>query len=173
MTQFDITDPPTTYRKFRKAILSSIEEAEVEEDEEYPMCLFLVNRENEADIVYPQEIIEELEEELDEEEVGDIPAPFVVNKIFPQKLKEFNSKFFAIVFQGTYTDEDGDIFDIVLVLSGCAPGYSDLMGEMDLLKAEIFVEEDGYCDLEPWEKMELDHLPELVTSFRRAIVNQG
>jgi hypothetical protein len=163
---FDVDDPPTTYRKFRRVILRLLEETEMETDEEYPVCLFLVSRQNEGDIIYPEEIAEELG--LDEE----FPMTPIIHSLFPTRTAEFNSKFFAIVFQGTYETEAEEEVDILIVLSGSGPSSDDPSGAIDFLRAEI-VEEDNELQLEPWQKMSSDTFPDLVIPFRRSVCPQG
>jgi hypothetical protein len=170
---FDIENPPTSYRKFRKNILSTIENAEVDEDEEYDVALFLVSRDNEGDIISPQTIIDELAEEVDSDlPEAILPESFIVENIFPNRIKDFNSKFFAIVFQATHLDEDDEEFQVVICLLGSGPTAQNFVGDIDLLKAQIY-EEDGELGLDPWQPVALDVFSSLVIPYRRAICPQG
>jgi hypothetical protein len=160
MRVFDEDSPPENYKDFRKEILRTIEEAQIEtEEEEFPTALFMVDRENNGKIVYVSD--------LDEEFEPDTPVEYIIQTHFPLMVQQNNSKFFAFVFQGMrwIDNEDGD--EVVAILSGS-------IDNMDIYFAEIIRdEEEEFCELEPWEKESVSNFGDLVVPFRRSICPQG
>jgi hypothetical protein len=156
---FDEYDPPDSYKKFRKQVMQTVEEAEVEEDDEFDCALFMVNRVPEGKILYIEDILP------DEEEQETLSISFLLETVFPHIIKKNNSKFFAFVMPAMKNSETGEPHEIVLLLSGS-------VGATDLFSAEATVE-DGYYELEPWQKEDVMQYSDLVVPFRRAIVLEG
>jgi hypothetical protein len=153
---FDTSDPPKTYKKFRKAVIQAVEGLEIEEEENFPAALFIVSRDGKADIQYVEEIVEENEE---------VEVNMIIMSIFPSFVKMNNSKFFALVLPGTYTEPNGEEQEIVTMLSGS-------MEDTELMIAEID-RSDYEAELEPWEKQNIMNFSNLIVPYRRAITPQG
>lgn len=153
---FDPTDPPHTYKAFKKSIIKSVESLEIEEDEDWPIALFVVTREHEGVIKYSEEILQEHEE---------INEATVLMQIFPAIIKAMNARFFALVLPGEISDGQ-ESQEIITILSG------DLINT-DICVSKIDREEEIYADLDPWEKQEIMNFTTLATPYRRSVVLQG
>jgi hypothetical protein len=156
---FDPDNPPKTYNKFRKEILRTIEDTEVDYGEEYPTALFIVDRDFEGDIIYIEDVIEEVEEDIGEEP----ELPYIIETILPDIVQKRNSKFFAMVFPGTH---GGKEIEIVSVLCGA-------IESTNIYYAEVVREKGEPTETEPWIEDNILDYPNLSVPFRRAIVIQG
>ncbi len=159
MSSFDVDSPPDTYKKFRKEILNTIEEAEIDEDEQYPTALFMVDKDGEGDILYVSDFIDE--GEFDEE----TPLQMIIEKVLPNIVRDNNSKYFAFVFPGHKIDDDEQV-EIVGILTGS-------IFSTDMYCAEVFREQEEFAELDQWERDDTETYPSLVIPFRRAITYQG
>jgi len=173
---FDTDNPPKSYEKFKKQVLRGIEDADLEGEENFPAALFLVNRKNEAKIIYVDALIEEIEEdpeefleafELSEEEVEDfeISLQFIVNGVLPNRIKSFGSKYFCMVFGAIKTTQDEEAEKIVVALMGW-------LNETEVFFANVF-KENGQLQTSMWKEDNVYDYEELAMNFRRAITYQG
>lgn len=153
---FNENDPPTTYKDFRKQVLKTVSEAEIDCDDDYETAVFMVNRDNEGKIVYAQDIYEDTD--------GELSPETILYMILPHHIRTFNSKFYAVVLP-TEVYLGGKEEEFVLLLVG------DL-DNTELLKAPIEVNHN-MLELLPWEQIDLEDFDDLVIPFRRSIVLQG
>lgn len=154
---FDVDNPPDTYKKFKRAIIKTIEAEEIlSEDEDFETALFIVNRNKEGDIVYADDIWELRQ--------GNVTPEEILYSIFPDKIRKFNSKYFALVMAAAKKFGD-DIEDIVILMTGD-------MNQIEVM-VSILDREDYYVELEPWEKESVMNFPDIGAVFRRAITLQG
>lgn len=158
-TEFDPDNPPETFREFRKQILHSIEELEVEEDETWPPALFLVCRNGDAGVKYISDIVEESE--------GEMSVEIILEQVLPGIIKATDGKFYALVLPGqikTITDDSSD--EILTILMGD-------FSETEMLVSKVHRYEDNLTELDAWEKQNVLNFSELVIPYRRAITLQG
>jgi hypothetical protein len=85
----------------------------------------------------------------------------VIEEIFPQKIRENNGKFFALVFGGWQFEGQEEEREIVAVMSGST-------------LAEIDREDYQECaSLQPWERVSWEIFKPLVVIYRKAVCLQG
>lgn len=158
---FDPDNPPTDYEDFKKEILRTIDDADIEVDEGYDTALFMTNRNDEGKIIYVEDITDQLEEEHPE-----LGLEEVIENYLPEFIKRFGSKFFAFVFPGFEITEKDDDPELVCVLMGS-------LFHTNLVTSEVIRDEDDiYARLGPWESQEPLFYPNLVHPFRKSITYQ-
>lgn len=156
---FDTQDPPDDYKVFKKEVLETISDADVEIDESYELALFTVSRQSEGRVYYVEDLLEEFEEETEMEDI--------VGEYLPEIIKKDNSKFFAFVFPGFQIEEEEHGPELVCVLTGT-------LFDMDLTTSEIQrYENDIYASCGPWEAQDPTDYLNLTIPFRKAITYQN
>lgn len=157
---FDVDNPPQDYKLFKREILKTVEDAEIEADEEFDLALFTVNRENEANLLYIEDLVDRFEEDTSLEDIVEI--------YLPQVVKKFNSKFFAFVFPGfeIVNEDPEDDPELLCVLTGS-------LFDMHLMTSEVYRSEDVYAELGPWENQDPSEYPQLTVPFRKSITYQS
>lgn len=154
---FDPDNPPDTYKKFKKELKRTLEDAEIDSDEEYETALFIVNRDNEGEVIFAEQIYEDHE--------GKITPDQILMVAMPIYIKAFNSKYFGLVLPTLHNKADGTERDIVLLIT------SDV-ANMEIVEAELDREQD-LIELEPWEKQNVEDFIDIALPLRRAITLQG
>jgi hypothetical protein len=152
-----VNNPPSTYKNFRREIRNTIENTEIESEDDFDTAVFLVSRDGEATIVHAFEIFEEHDEEIDPDDI--------LYEEMPKAIREFNSKFFALVMPATHNDSQGNSTDVIIVMT------SDL-GELNIIQAEV-IRDKEYLELEAWEAKDPESFENLTVPFRHAITYQG
>lgn len=181
MRGFDVDNPPTDYKTFRKQIYETLEDAEVEIGDEYEQAFFIVDKDYEAEIFYSSEVMEE----AGDENVNEVT---LAKFIYPSFLASKDVKFFAFVFEATRTEEE---IPIVVVLTGSTdlvvtdldlevknwivnPQGQEVWGELDLRYADLLDDEDwDIYELDTWNKQDPADYPEFVAPFRHATFGQN
>lgn len=153
---FEEAEAPQSYKDFKKSILHTIEDTEIEADEVYPGALFTQDREGNEDVIHLSDIAEDEEEASLEE---------IVHEILPDIIRRNNSKYFAFVFSGE-KKEGRNGKEIVAVLSGS-------ILQTDMVFAEVNRKGLLYAELDSWQKEDYMSYSQLVAPLRQGIVYQG
>lgn len=152
---FDVDDPPKNYKTFFNQVRRTLEDADIELDDDYNTAIFYVTHEGEANIVYAFEVYENAE--------GAVDGDDILYMVLPSHLKSEGVKYYALVLPAVTREGD----DVVMLLSGD-------VNETQLMQAELNREDDeDYIILEPWEKLDVLDFPELSVPYRRCVVYQG
>ncbi len=136
-----------------RQIRKTVENAEIDSEDDFDTAIFYVNKDGEADIVYAFEIYKEANEEIDPNTILSLALPGI--------LKENEARFYALVLPAE--DANGEV---VMLLTGD-------INDTHLLQAEIDREYGEYIELEPWERLNVLNFPEISVPFRRAVTYQG
>jgi len=150
---FNSYDVYSNLEVFTKAVMLKIESTEVSIDDFYEDALFLTKKDDSNEILNADTIAEQL----------DVPLNFVVSNTIPNKIRQSDTKFYAMV--NTINNSEGFMLLFLTIgdrkVTNC---YS----------ATVY-EKEGFLEIGPWESVdptepEVEHL---VIPVRRSIVNQG
>lgn len=156
---FDEENPPQDYKKFKREVLRSVEDSQIELDEDFDTALFTVSRKNKGEVFYISDLIDKFDE--------DTSLKDIIEEEVPERIKKNNAKFFAFVFPGNHHTEDGESPEIVAVLMGA-------LWDIQMVFAEVMRDDDEeIAELSPWHTEDTSNYPNLVIPFRQAITLQG
>jgi hypothetical protein len=143
-----------TLEFFTKAVMKKIEETAVEIDDFFEDALFIVSEDGDNEILNADTLSEKL----------NVPLYFIISNTIPNKIKQKNTKYYAMV--NTINDEN-DLMILLLTVgdkknTNCYLSY-------------VLAGRNGFLELGPWETADptLENFAPFTIPIRRAIVNQG
>lgn len=116
-----------------------------------------MNRKGEAKIVHAFDIYEENDEDISPDEI--------LYEEMPKAIREFGSKFFALVMPATHQDSEGQESDVLILMTSH-------VGEMNCMQTTLD-REDEYIEIEGWEQKDPEVFENIAVPFRHAITLQG
>ncbi len=161
---FDADNPPETYKQFRREVVNSIENLEVDEDEVWPPALFVVGRKGDASVIFLGDIIERYEH---------LEAEDILEAVVPEIIRKHSGKFFAVVMPGSnIVLPEKEEQEILIIAMGGMENTIEGVHQTDVLVAEID-REDGEAILEIWDKPPIESFIDFLSPLRQAITPQG
>lgn len=155
---FDAENPSTTYRQFRKDVIATIDEAEVDYDEIYPTALFIVSKDGTGHLLYAYDLDDDDE---------DVHAEEILFERMPQALRDKDAKFYAVVLPGmNQQPESRQAQEMVVIAMGNVE-------DTEVLVAPVYREKYEYAVLDDFESQPVMNYLPVVSNFRRAVTWQG